>query len=172
MQAGDLRLSFEHVYDQHFCDVRRWVRAHGARPSDVDDLVQEVFIVAYRRLAHFDGENLAGWLYTIAIRKVRDARQVAWFKHFCSLRAGGDSDPPFTITPLDELETSEKLALLNRALAKLPAHQRTALVLYDIEGHSGEEIAQLQAAPIKTVWTRLFKARRVLRSCHQARRAL
>ena len=171
MKAGALPLSFERVYDQHFCDVRRWVRAQGARPSDVDDLVQEVFMVAHRRLAHFDGENLAGWLYTITARKVRDARRVAWFKYFCSLRARSSYDPPVKITPLDELETSEKLALLKRALTKLTAKQRAALVLYDIEGYTGEEIAQLQASPLNTVWTRIYKARQVLRSRHRARRA-
>jgi RNA polymerase sigma factor (sigma-70 family) len=165
-------LSFERVYDQHFGDVRRWVRAHGARPSDVEDLVQEVFLVAYRRLADFDGENVAGWLYRITSRKVRDARRVASFKYFFSHRAQGVTEQPFKITPLDELETSEKLALVERALVKLSARQRAAFVLYEIEGYTGEEIAKLQAAPINTVWTRIFKARQVLRARKHADRTV
>jgi DNA-directed RNA polymerase specialized sigma24 family protein len=66
----------------------------GRTPSDVDDLVQDVFVVAYRRLAYFDGKNIVGWLYRIASRSVRDSRRVVWFKYFAPpepYRSGGST---------------------------------------------------------------------------------
>ena len=158
-------LSFQRVYNEHFREVQRWVRGLGARPSDVDDLVQEVFLVAYRRLADFEGSNLQGWLYRIARRKVRDSRQALWFRHYYSDRAYVPLDE-LTMdgrTPCDELEAVEQVSRLERALGRLSSDQRTALVLFGIEGYSGEQVAKLQGTSINTAWSRIFKARHKLR---------
>jgi RNA polymerase sigma factor (sigma-70 family) len=166
-------VSFQRVYDEHSGKVRRWVRAMGARPSDVDDLVQDVFVVAYRRLAHFDGKNIIGWLYRIASRSVRDSRRVLWFKYFYSARAPIDLEEVVmdALTPLDEVEILEQVERLERALGKLSGVQRNALVLFSVEGYTGEQIAKVQGTCVNTVWSRIFKARnklqsRVVRSGH------
>jgi RNA polymerase sigma-70 factor (ECF subfamily) len=157
-------ISFEELYERWFHDVARWVRALGARDADCDDLVQDVFIVAHRRLASFDGENPAGWLYQIARRKVRDYRRLTWMKHFFA----ADTLAPFDgvlkslQNPLNELETSEKSELLNRVLETLNVDQRAAFMLFEVEGQSGVQIAQLQKVPLNTVWARLHKARKRL----------
>lgn len=157
-------VSFEHIYDEWFGQVSRWVRALGARQSDCEDVVQDVFTVAYRRLHLFDGNNVAGWLYQIARRKARDYRRLTWVQHvFCSetstilltVPQGGAG-------PLDELETKQKTALLNRRFAKLPAEQQAVFTLFELEGFSGHEIAQRQQVPLNTVWVRLYTARRKL----------
>jgi RNA polymerase sigma-70 factor, ECF subfamily len=157
-------VSFERIYDQWFDHVSRWVGALGASEADREDLVQDVFIVAHRRLASFDGGNLAGWLYQIARRKVRDYRSLAWVKHFfaASRLPLVDSTLQTLTSPLDHLETREKAALLEQLLGSLNLEQRAAFVLFEIEGLSGEQIAQLQAVPINTVWARIYKARRKL----------
>jgi RNA polymerase sigma-70 factor (ECF subfamily) len=128
--------------------------------------VQEVFVVAYRRLPGFDGENLAGWLYQITRRKVRDYRRLSWVKHLFtpktlssfkhSLALGAD--------PSKELESRERTELLERILGTLPDEQRAAFVLFEIEGYSGAAIAELQQVPINTVWGRIYKARQKLQS--------
>jgi RNA polymerase sigma-70 factor, ECF subfamily len=162
--AGASDLSFEALYDQWFDDVSRWVRALGAREADREDLVQDIFMVVHRRLADFDGQNVAGWLYRIAGRKVRDHRRLLWVKHLF----GSKSLPLSEVmlqgrqSPLDELETKQKRELLERLLDKLNADQRAAFVLFEIEGNSGEEIAKLQGVPINTVWARIHKARKKL----------
>lgn len=157
-------VSFERIYDQWFDHVSRWVAALGASEADREDLVQDVFLVAHRRLASFDGGNLAGWLYQIARRKVRDYRSLAWVKHFFAATRMPlvDSTLQTLQSPLDQLETREKAALLEDLLATLNLEQRAAFVLFEIEGLSGEHIAQLQAVPINTVWARIYKARRKL----------
>jgi RNA polymerase sigma-70 factor, ECF subfamily len=168
--AGPPEVSFEQLYDRWFYDVSCWVRALGARDADRDDLVQDVFLVAHRRLASFDGENPAGWLYQIARRKVRDYRRLAWVKHFFAT----DTIAPFDgvlqslKNPLQELETSEKAQLLNRVLASLNVDQRAAFMLFEVEGQSGDQIAQMQKVPLNTVWARIYKARKRLQ--REARR--
>ena len=156
--------SFERIYDEWFDHVSRWVAALGASEADREDLVQDVFIVAHRRLASFDGGNLAGWLYQIARRKVRDYRSLAWVKHFfaASRLPLIDSTLQTLTGPLEHLETREKVALLAELLKTLNTEQRAAFVLFEIEGLSGEEIARLQDVPINTVWARIYKARKKL----------
>jgi RNA polymerase sigma factor (sigma-70 family) len=65
-------------------------------------------------------------------------------------------------SPAEILETSEKRALLERLLGKLNETERAALVLFEIEGCSGAEIAKIQAVPLNTAWARIHKARKKL----------
>ena len=162
--AAPSQLTFEALYDQWFDDVSRWVRALGARDADRDDLVQDIFMVVHRRLADFDGQNVAGWLYRIAGRKVRDHRRLLWVKHLFGNKSVPLLESTLTtrVSPLDQLETKQKRELLERLLESLNADQRGAFVLFEIEGNSGEEIARLQGVPINTVWARIHKARKKL----------
>jgi len=156
--------SFEQLYDRYFDEVMRWVRALGARDADRQDLVQDIFVLAYRRFHDFDGENPGGWLYQIARRKVRDYRSLSWVRHFF----GVDSLAPFEgvlqhgRSPLQDLERSEQAQLLNQLLDTLNDDKRVAFVLFEIEGHSGEHIAQLQNVSVNTVWARIYQARQKL----------
>ena len=157
-------LSFEGLYEQRFEDVSRWVRALGAAEADRDDLVQEIFLVVHRRLADFDGQNVSGWLYQIARRKVRDHRRLLWVKHLFGKTSQPLVDAMLTTkqNALDELETKQKRVLLGQLLEKLNEDQRAAFVLFEIEGSSGEEIAALTGVPVNTVWARIHKARKKL----------
>lgn len=158
-------ISFEHLYNGWFVQVSRWVLGLGARYSDHEDLVQEVFAVAYRRLAQFDGSNVAGWLFQIARRKVRDHRESSWVQLVLAsdtsafIEAARHSAPG----PLDELETKQKSEILGRRLAKLPSEQRAVFTLFELEGYSGHEIAEQQQVPLNTVWVRLYTARRKMK---------
>jgi RNA polymerase sigma-70 factor (ECF subfamily) len=156
--------SFEQLYDQWFDDVSRWVRALGAREADRDDVVQDVFLVVHRRLTEFDGQNVAGWLYQIARRKVRDYRHLMWVKHLFGNSSLPLADDMLKTTqgPLDHLETQQKRQLFERLLDGLNQDQRAAFVLFEIEGHSGEDVARLLGVPVNTVWARIHKARKKL----------
>jgi RNA polymerase sigma-70 factor, ECF subfamily len=158
--------TFERLYDERFGDVERWVRALGARPSDIADVVQEVFVVAYRRLPDFEHENVAGWLYQITRRKVRDYRRLSWVKHLFTARtaSGFNHSVAPGADPSNQLESRQRTELLERILAALPDEQRAAFVLFEIEGYSGAAIAELQQVPVNTVWGRIYKARQKLQS--------
>src|SRR6185503_14946726 len=142
---GASELTFERIYDKHFGAVARWIRAFGGRSCDVPDLAQEVFIVAFRRLSDFDGQNVGGWLYQITRRKMRDYRRLAWVKHFFNERTAAPFEsPPVRPNQLTQLENSEKQRLLERILNRLPAEQRVAFVLFELDGLTGAEIAETQ----------------------------
>ena len=159
--AGD----FNAVYAAWFGDVARWIRALGAPASDHDDLVQEVFVVVYRRLHDFDGRNLAGWLYRITAHQVRDFRRLRWiknvFKRSIPLSHRMASPGP---TPVMALETRERRAQLEGLLAKLSEPLRTTFVLFEIDGYTGEEIAAAHRVSINTVRARIHRARKKLLS--------
>jgi RNA polymerase sigma-70 factor, ECF subfamily len=157
-------LSFENIYAQWFHDVSRWIRAFGGLDADLDDLAQEVFMIVRRQLPKFDGENLGGWLYRITQRTVRDYRRRAWYRRFLAKqhvegRTERESTAPDP-DPSEMLERREGERLLVQILAKMTESRRTAFILFEIEGYTGEEIANLEEVPVNTVWTRLHHARK------------
>ena len=152
---------FRFIYDNWFDDVCRWIRALGGREADRDDIVQEIFLVVRRRLPRFDGANPAAWLYKITRRQVRDFRNRAWVKHIFTRRRSDELDdlPSHKDGPAAALELKQKQRVLETLLSKMGADRRSAFVLFEIDGLSGDEIARLQGIPLNTVWGRLRKAR-------------
>jgi len=152
---------FRFIYDNWFDDVCRWIHALGGREADRDDIVQEVFLVVRRRIERFDGANPAAWLYKITRRQVRDFRNRAWVKHIFTRRRSDELDdlPSHKDGPAAALEQKQKQRVLETLLSKMGADRRSAFVLFEIDGLSGDEIARLQGIPLNTVWGRLRKAR-------------
>ena len=155
-------LDFRAIYDGWFEPVSRWIRALGGAAADRDDIVQEVFLVVRRRLEAFDGGNLAGWLYRITRRQVRDFRRRAWVRHvFTGGRiAEPDTLPQEDASPAAAFERKEKRRVLDSLLLKMKEERRIAFVLFEIEGLAGGEIARIPGVPLNTVWTRLHHARK------------
>jgi RNA polymerase sigma-70 factor (ECF subfamily) len=132
----------------------------GGRAADRDDLVQDVFLVVFRRLPDFDGQNVGGWLYQITRRRVRDFRRSMWLRRLmfgCKSLAETPAGRGFD--PSEAFETTQKRETLERLLESLNEPERVALVLFEIEDYSGEEIAELQGVPTNTVWARIRRAR-------------
>lgn len=157
-------LCFETVYHTHFQQVVRWMRAMMIPPSDIEDAAQEVFLVAQRKLSGFHGDNIAGWLYRIADLTARNYRRLAWFKHLFTREPSDDVLDALTMgsTPAVTLEQKEDQRALARMLSRMSVKRRETLIMFEVEGYSGAEIASLQGVPIKTVWTRLHHARKDL----------
>jgi RNA polymerase sigma-70 factor (ECF subfamily) len=158
--------TFEEIYARRFHDVLRWIRALGGLNTDLEDLAQEVFLVVQRRLIDFDGRNLGAWLYKIAKNQVSDHRRRAWVRRlFLDSKSGADvADNQVHIqsipNPHEVLEQREIRKFLAQVLNKMSVAQRSAFVLFEIEGYSGEEVAELEGIPLNTVWTRLHHARK------------
>ena len=158
--------TFEQIYAAWFHEVARWVRAFGGLEADVEDLTQEVFMVVRRKLGTFDGGNLPGWLYRVAQRTVRDYRRRAWFRRIFAGRPAETeaetSNAWMTRSPdpAEILEQREAEKTLTEILSQMSAVRRTAFILFEVEGYSGEEIAALESIPLNTVWTRLHHARK------------
>ena len=155
-------VQFREIYETWFDDVVGWLYALGAPPSETEDLAQEIFIVVRRKLAQFDGGNLAGWLYRIAQLTVRDHRRRAWFRNLVLRRQEVDFSkmPHEAASPARSFEDAEARRKFQLMISKMHGKLVTTFILFEIEGYSGEEIARIQDIPVGTVWTRLHKARK------------
>jgi RNA polymerase sigma-70 factor (ECF subfamily) len=152
-------LDFYTVYEAEFDYVYRVVVRLAGDP-DVDDLVQEVFLVVRRRLLEFRGDaRLTTWLFRIAHRVVgayvRKERLRRRFLAFVGLE-------PILPAPALEEATHDTL-LVRRALECLSFDKRTALILFEVEEWSAPEIAEALSIPVGTVHTRLYHARAAFR---------
>ena len=154
-------LEFPALYRRYFHESCRWIRALGAPESELEDLAQEVFVIARRKYGAEELGNPAGWLYRIAWNVVSDYRRRSWWRHLFSRRADVSvEDISTTDGPVEAYDRAERARLLERVLARMSTVRRATFVLFEIEGYTGEEIAALQGIPIKTVWTRLHHARK------------
>jgi len=159
---GTATSQFESLYERRFADTCRFVRALGGTPQDVEDLTQETFLVARRKLDGFDGRNEAAWLFAIARNVVRDQRRKRWFRSFFSrtTEASVDTIVSRDGDPETQLERAQSRRIAERAIETMTEKRRVPFVLFEIEGYSGEEIGKLLDVPVATVWTRLHHARK------------
>lgn len=151
---------FEALYSAYFHHVTRWARAFGCPPADIDDVAQETFLVARRRLDQFQGGNAAGWLYRIAQHVTRGHRRRAWLRRLLHRAPELGAAQARQATPVEALEQREARRQMLDLLSKMSERRRTTFFLFEIEGYSGEEIAQLEGVALNTVYTRLHHARR------------
>ncbi|MBK8169337.1 MAG: sigma-70 family RNA polymerase sigma factor [Sandaracinaceae bacterium] len=163
-QAGE-ESAFRELFLRHRGDVSRVVfRVLGPSP-DVDDVTQDVFIHVYRSLKSFRGDSkFSTWLYRLTInvarmhlRKARSRPQISDAQVPEAPRAGEEFDGPD-----ESLERSQRVKALYRLVEGLSDKKRAVLVLHDLEGVPAKQIAEIVEAPVLTVRTRLFYARKEL----------
>ncbi|MEZ4402040.1 MAG: sigma-70 family RNA polymerase sigma factor [Kofleriaceae bacterium] len=159
------------AHDELYHRFRRVVaanlfRALGDR-QELDDLVQEVFVIAYRGLANFRHEaQLATWLYRICVNvsygrmRTRGRRPPPLFVDDLEQLANQSSATERPESPERALERRQDQARVYATLARLPAKKRIVLYLHEIEGRDLKDIAELIDSNPVTVRTRLFYARR------------
>ncbi len=133
------------------------------RREVVEDIAQEVFIKAYRKLGTFRGESsFYTWLYTIALNTCRNyfrsrERLVKTVDIEYSAEAMEKSQPSQRAEEV--VERMQRAALVHQALDRLPPDQRQVVVMCDLEGLGYQEIADYLKIPIGTVRSRIFRAR-------------
>jgi len=168
-------MTFEELYDQNFDFIWRTLRRLGVAANDLPDATQEVFVVVHRQLGSFEGRaKVTTWLFTIALRVARDRRRRA---HVRRELPGSDvldavADPRDDVTV--QLQRRDDLALFDAALEGLDLEQRAVFTLFELEGLTGQGIADLLEIPLGTVYSRLRLGRVAFRSYfkrHAARAA-
>lgn len=144
------------VFDEHADFVARALRYLGVPPGDLDDALQEVFLVVHARLAELARpEALRAWLRQIARHVAMAARR----KHAQRREQLGEApDAPLDLTASPEA-AHERRDLLLHLLDQLPDEQREAFVLYEIEEMSMREVAELIGCPLQTAYSRHRAAR-------------
>lgn len=168
--AGDEK-AYHEFYNRFADRVYNTALSVLQHQQEAEDIVQEVFIEAYKSLGNFKQQaTLKTWLYTIAVNKCYDAikkrKAQKRFAYFTSLF--GDSnelqhDAPNFNHPGVALENKEQAAILFYAINQLPINQKIAFTLAKIEGLSYKEIAASMKLSLSAVESLLFRANENLR---------
>jgi len=146
--------------------------------DEAADATQDAFIRAFRHLKKFRGDcAFSSWVSRIAINVARDAlkKKRQRPRDFSSLewQDGSEFDPPDPARAApDEVARHERQRAVRCALAKVPENYRTTLILFDLQGRSYEECADVLQVPIGTIKSRLSRARAALRDALGAEREL
>jgi RNA polymerase sigma-70 factor (ECF subfamily) len=158
-RAGDLR-AFERLYRDHERRVFALCLRLSSNPDLAEELTQEVFIRAWRKLGSFRGESaFSSWLYPLTVNVALSERRSRMRR---LARAFPTDDVAALETPRRP-PTPETGFDLERAMATLPAGARAVFVLHDVEGRTHEEIAALLGLAPGTSKAQLHRARRLLR---------
>lgn len=169
VQRGDTR-AFDLLVSKYQLRLAKLVGRMVSDRAEVQDVVQEAFIKAYRALPNFRGESaFYTWLYRIAINASKNhlvARSRRPPADDVDITGGEVEEAGIVLsdiaTPEAYLVKDQLKAALARALNELPEDLRTALTLCELEGLSYDEIARVLDCPIGTVRSRIFRARRTL----------
>ena len=160
-QVGNVE-AFETLYHQHAARLYTLACRMAGSPEDGEDLLQEIFLQAYRKLGSFKGDAAIGtWLYRLALNHCLDyvrSRQAKMNKLTDTL------DADTSIQPTARRDTPIARLDLERALERLPDGCREAFVLHDVEGFDHMEVGRLLGIAEGTSKSQVFKARMKLRA--------
>lgn len=167
-QRGDKKaLSF--LLAKYQRRVHLLVARYIADPQEQLDVIQDVFIKAFRGLDNFRAESkFFTWVYRIAINTAKNYL-------IAKDRRPPDQDIDIELSGLEELASPEHLALCDEieqtvfeAIYALPDDMQEAIMMREIEGMSYEDIAQQMGCPVGTVRSRIFRARQMIDQCMES----
>ena len=166
VQSGDKR-AFDLLVGKYQHKIANLIGRYVRESADVQDLVQETFIKAYRALANFRGDSaFYTWLYRIAINTAKNHIVAQSRRPPGSDIDAVDAEQFNGDSALKENASPERIALKDEiaevvvgVIENLPDDLREALTLRELDGLSYEEIAEVMNCPIGTVRSRIFRAR-------------
>jgi len=161
-QRGD-RVAFGELFRRHRGDVSRLVFRMLGPTADAEDVVQEVFLQVHKSLTEFRGQaKFTTWLHRVTVNVVLMVRRAARSRPVFSGEPLEDHEPDRGLQPDEDAARRSRITAFRRLLDKLPEKKRTVFILHEIEGKTPADIAEMVDAPVLTVRTRLFYARREL----------
>jgi RNA polymerase sigma-70 factor (ECF subfamily) len=163
-QRGDEYAQNE-LFKRHRAEVARIVARALGPDADFEDVVQDAFIQIFRSIDGFRGDSkFSTWLYRLVTNVVRMHLRKRRVRPMIAPGVAPEraARPDSTGSPESSLERSWRIRRLYQHLDRLTEKKRSVLVLHDFEGVAPVEIAEIVGAPVLTVRTRLFYARREL----------
>jgi RNA polymerase sigma-70 factor (ECF subfamily) len=157
--------AFEELYRQHAARLYNMAFRMAGSAHEAEDLLQEVFLHAYRKLGSFRGDSSLGtWLYRLGMNQCLDylrGRQAKMKQATDSLDDEGAAEPaaPMSPTPIAVNRLD-----LERAIGRLPQGCRAAFLLHDVEGFEHNEVAKILGVSEGTSKSQVHKARMKLRA--------
>lgn len=155
--------AFRELFRKHRSDVTRLAQRMLGRTTDLEDIVQEVFLQVHRSIRDFrQSARFSTWLYRVTVNVVLMHRRAAKSRpvfgeapeHWAAIDQRPRSD--------EQVERQRRVRAFHRLLDRLSEKKRVVFVLHELEGLAPGEIAKVVGAPVLTVRTRLFYARREL----------
>ena len=156
--------AFRTLFVRHKSDVARLVYRMLNAPADLEDVIQEVFVQVFRSLKDFRGQaKFSTWLHRVTVNVVLMHRRSARSRPVLTEELPGElvADDHQTL-PDEDVDRRERMRAFQRLLSRLADKKRIVFVLHELEGLAPAEIAEVVGAPVLTVRTRLFYARREL----------
>jgi RNA polymerase sigma-70 factor, ECF subfamily len=152
-----------HSYKQKVYDLA--FKSLGAR-FDIDDVVQQVFIAIFGSLRHFKGEaSLDTWIYRITVKVCTTQLRKKYRKRQVSIvydPMERECEDHSAANPAATVEKKELTHAIFDALGKLSIEKRMIVTMYEMDGHTIDEIAHILKKPVGTVKSRLFHGRKAL----------
>jgi RNA polymerase sigma-70 factor, ECF subfamily len=156
-------MNFRELYEDNLAFVWRSLRRLGVPETECGDAAQDVFVVVHRRLPEFEGRSkVTTWLFGICLRVCSSRRRMASTRHesiaepLDMLDEGADVEAA--------VERNRGMAVLESILLRMSLEQRTVFILFELDGVSLAEIAELLELPLGTVQSRLRLARATFRA--------
>ena len=165
-RAGD-RKAFRELVEKYQLPIARTVVSMLGPSSEVDDVVQEVFLRCYETLDRFRGEaSFSTYLKRIAINKSLDVlrRRKRFLGRFLSRDDEAYRLPEPALDGRMSYDAGERAEIVHAAIGTLSANHRAVVVLRMIEGYSTEETAEMLNLPYGTVLSRLSRAMNTLKA--------
>lgn len=162
MQTAGALPSLREIFDEHARYIWRALRHFGVAEADIEDVAQEVFITVHRKLPEFEGRSsLKTWIYGICMRVASDYRRRAHVRRERATENVAElvDQAPTTALSEDRVESRQTLRAL---LDRLDEEKRQVFVLYESEGFTMKEIAEIVGCPLQTAYSRLYAAREKL----------
>lgn len=152
-------LDIAELYHSHSAQVWRTVARLGVLTANVEDVVHEVFLAAFRQLDAFEGRSSPGtWLIGIAVKTAANHRR----KQVRGVVPIVDTLPARGPAVDEELERRRRVFELEEVLEHLAPEQREVVVLCDLEQLSGPDVAEILSVNLNTVYSRLRLGRAAL----------
>jgi RNA polymerase sigma-70 factor (ECF subfamily) len=163
-------LDVTRVHDENADFVWLSLQRLGVREADLEDMLQEVFVVVHRNLRTFDGSSkMTTWLFGICLRVATAYRRRAHRRHEDLV----DEVPEASsgTSPEEDAEAKQARAELDRVLDELDVDKRAVFVMFEIDELPCDEIASILGVPVGTVYSRLHAARQSFEKAVARRRA-
>jgi RNA polymerase sigma-70 factor (ECF subfamily) len=159
--AGD-RAAARELHKHYYPIVSSFLRKLGVLPHDLEDAIQEVFTQFFRYVGSFRGDaELKTWVFRLCVseaRRVRRRRRIA-----AALAGVLKRQPPEETVPPRVTSDRRIQELAKDALGRMDPDQRLAFVLFEIEGVTGREAAEIAGKSMAAMFRRLYEAQAIFR---------
>jgi len=161
------RVDAESLFRAHATFVAKFLRRRGISQCDLDDLVQEVFLLAHRKGGYIPGPaRPTSWLAAIAVRVASQERRSQRLRRVRADKEAMLAAVSDTGDPAEALDFRDAFERVQRALEALAVEHRHAFLLYEVEGKPCSAIAAASGVPVGTIYSRIHHARqRLIAAC-------